>query len=300
VWIACTTLLLMSMVGCGTSPDVRSPSELKANAFVQNGDAALERDSVREALTWYHRAVETDSSYVLGQFMAADTHARLNEFEAALPHIDQVIRLRPDFAGGYGEKSVYLRKLGRLEAAREAAHIAIGLEPSEATGYALLGAAYLRDGLPGTAQAYFLEAVARYENEAMLQDQLLTGIDSVAAHAPAEASIDAPQMVASLKAAWTEQIAQEVSDTGAPERPRSRQSLLALLATWLTVVGGILTLFQQTEDTVTGPSARAHPRLASSSPILRFSHRRSGQIRRVYAFREELYASRERGPRKRR
>jgi hypothetical protein len=81
---------------------------------------------------------------------------------------------------------------------------------------------------------------------------LLTGIDSVAANAPEDVSIDVPQMVADLEAAWAERIAKEVSAPGQPSRPRSRQSLLALLATWLTVVGGILTLFQQTEDTVTG------------------------------------------------
>ena len=148
---------------------------------------------------------------------------------------------------------MYLRELGRLEASRQAAHTAIGLEPEQASGYSLLGATYLQEGLTGTARAYFLEAVARYEDESTFREQLLAGIDSVAAKAPDDVSIDVPQMAADLETAWAEQVAREVSAPGEPVRPRSRQSLLALLATWLTVVGGILTLFQQTEDTVTEP-----------------------------------------------
>lgn len=252
--VACMLLGLVHMVGCGRSLDVRSDSELKANDLVAKGDRAIEADSLRAGLMWYHRAIEADSSYVLAQLLAAQTHAELDEFEQAIPHIDQLIRLRPAFAGGYRSKSVYLRELGEFEASRQAAHTAIGLEPERGHGYSLLGATYLREGLPGTARAYFLEAVTRYEDESTVRQQLLSGrIDSVAAKAPDDVSIDAPQMVADLEAAWADRIAQEVSAPGEPTRPTSRQGLLALLATWLTVVGGILTLFQQTEDTVTGP-----------------------------------------------
>ena len=251
--VACMLVGLVHTMGCNGSLDVRSDSELQANDLVAKGDRALEADSLRAGLMWYHRAIEADSSYVLAQLLAAQTHAGLDEFEQAIPHIDQLIRLRPAFAGGYRSKSVYLRELGQLEASRQAAHIAIGLEPEQASGYSLLGATYLQEGLPGTARAYFLEAVARIEDESAFREQLLAGIDSVAAKAPDDMSIDVPQMVADLEAAWAEQVAREVSAPGEPTRPRSRQSLLALLATWLTVVGGILTLFQQTEDTVTKP-----------------------------------------------
>lgn len=223
-----------------------------ANDLVAKGDQAVEADSFRAALHWYHRAIQADSSYALAQLLAAQTHAELNEFEQAIPHIDQLIRVRPDFTGGYLEKSVYLRKLGRPEASRKAAYIAIGMEPEQASGYSLLGATYLREGLPGTARAYFLEAVARIEDESTFRQDLLAGIDSVAAEAPDGVSVDVSKMVADLEAAWAKRIAQEVSAPGEPARSRSRQSLLALLATWLTVVGGILTLFQQTEDAVTG------------------------------------------------
>ena len=251
---ACLLIVLGgTLTGCMERAHLFSESELRAQELTRKGGEAEASDSLRVALKWYERATETDSTYALGQLLAANTHARLDEFEEGLPHINQTIRLRPDFARGYFEQSWYLRELGQLDASRRAVYLGIGLEPDQPLGYTLLGDTYLRDGLPGTARAYYLEAVARYENESVLRSQLLTQIDSVAAHAPDNVSIDAAQMVADLEAAWTERIAEEVSARGTPQRPRSQQSLLALLATWLTVVGGILTLFQQTEDTVTGP-----------------------------------------------
>lgn len=90
--------------------------------------------------------VEFDVSSADGYFTRATIHVRHGEMELALADFDEAVRLAPDDAECYQQRSLVLSQLGRHAEGLTDAEEAIRLDPDNAESYRARGIAYLGAG----------------------------------------------------------------------------------------------------------------------------------------------------------
>eukprot|EP00794_Sanderia_malayensis_P010956 gene10956-12117_t len=92
-------------------------STINVDKHLDLGKKLLAAGQLTEALSHYHAAVEGDPNNYLTYFKRAAVYLALGRSKAALPDLDEVIQLRPDFVKARTERGNIRLKQGDLDAA---------------------------------------------------------------------------------------------------------------------------------------------------------------------------------------
>src|SRR5262249_15224168 len=79
------------------SPAVVSDNAKTAEEFLKHGDVAFDRGNCQEALAVYTQALALNPNYAEAYNNRAYTYMRMQNYAAALPDLDQALRIRPDY-----------------------------------------------------------------------------------------------------------------------------------------------------------------------------------------------------------
>ena len=88
-----------------------------------------------------------------------DDLTRLGRAAEALPHLERAIALQPGFAAAHNNRAIALARLGRLDEARRGFREALRLQPGHAQARFNLGLSIAQEGNPGDALPHFTEAI---------------------------------------------------------------------------------------------------------------------------------------------
>lgn len=94
------------------------------------GKKLLAAGQLAEALSHYHAAVEGDKQNYLTYFRRATVYLALGKSKSALPDLDKVMELKPDFTAARLQRGNVLLKQGKLQDAKEDFETVIQKEPT--------------------------------------------------------------------------------------------------------------------------------------------------------------------------
>jgi len=84
---------------------------------------------------------------------------RLGRAAEALPHLERALALQPGFAAAHNNRGIALAQLGRFDEARRGFREALRLQPRDARARFNLGLSIAQEGNPGEALPHFTEAI---------------------------------------------------------------------------------------------------------------------------------------------
>jgi DnaJ family protein C protein 3 len=93
---------------------------------MERGKEFLSKGQFADALQQYHAAVELDPTDYQIYFRRATVLLATGKVKAALPDLDKVVQLKPDFIAGRIQRGNILLKQGQLDDAQEDFQIAVG------------------------------------------------------------------------------------------------------------------------------------------------------------------------------
>jgi tetratricopeptide (TPR) repeat protein len=85
-----------------------------SGALVNLGTIAFRSGKLKEAETWYLRAMEADASYPLAHFNLGNLYDEQSNFEEAIKHYREAIRLNPRYADAYFNLALLCERNGEL------------------------------------------------------------------------------------------------------------------------------------------------------------------------------------------
>ncbi|MFH4975451.1 hypothetical protein AB6A40_002160 [Gnathostoma spinigerum] len=92
-------------------------SESEINRHLELGKKLMAKQQYADALTHYHAAVELDPSNFMTLYRRATIYLALGRSRAAIPDLDRVIELKPDFISAHMQRGSVLLKQGSLDEA---------------------------------------------------------------------------------------------------------------------------------------------------------------------------------------
>lgn len=230
VRVVVATLIVSLLCGIGDA----FAQEEGTDALMNQAEQLAESDSTEEALTLYEQVLEQDSTVLNAYRKRASLYARQEQYVEAARQMErlQAVRSEPS-ADDYGTRARYLIAAGKdLETAQDLALQAMEMDLNTPRWPNVLGHAYLLDRQPRTAKFYYRKAMGRMTYREDLDAALATFDTLVVRGHPEEPLITMKDWyhVTYLKEGGEK-------DQGV--------SLLALLGTWITVVVGVVSLFEQ-------------------------------------------------------
>ncbi|XP_074657591.1 dnaJ homolog subfamily C member 3-like [Tubulanus polymorphus] len=98
---------------------VHSASKEDVEKHLELGKRLLSSGQLAEALQHYHEAIEGDQSNYLSYFQRATVYLAIGKSKSALPDLNKVIELKPDFSGARQQRANIYLKQGKLSDAQE-------------------------------------------------------------------------------------------------------------------------------------------------------------------------------------
>jgi len=237
----CQAILLLSLclvLGGGTAS--AQTSTLPIDSLEARAERAAESGSTAVAIKLYSRILERDSTNLGALSDRGFLYADQGQYAQAAADLGQFQKVDPTTpADIIGSRGWFLTLAGDLEKARELARRAIEMDPSPGTWQLNLGHTYLLDDQPRTAKYYYRKAIARIETQEELK-QYLSDFDTFIEQNRS------PEEAETMKD-WF-----HVTYLSEGEELRSREGgLLAFLGTWITLVVGLISLFQRGGEAMT-------------------------------------------------
>lgn len=132
-----------------------------SNAYNYLGFVYFRDGKVDEAIKNYHKALENEL-YLNPQ----DAHLNLGvaylsrkEYRKAIPHLEEAIRLVPDFTAAYNNLGLAYEGLGQYDKAQLYYERAVELNPQYADAYLNLGKLFYRSGERKKAKTNFIQVI---------------------------------------------------------------------------------------------------------------------------------------------
>lgn len=101
-------------------------------SHIEQGNKLLSAGQFADALTHYHFAIEEDPSNYMTFFRRATAYLAVGKSKSALPDLDQVLVLKPDFKAARMQRASVKLKQGRLAEAEEDYRDVLQQDPSHA------------------------------------------------------------------------------------------------------------------------------------------------------------------------
>lgn len=145
-----------------------------ADEWKAKGNAALQQGDAKQAIEYFTKGLEVDSTNAILYSNRSAAHAQLSNWNNALEDAEGAIQSKPDWPKGYSRKGLALLKLHRYESAISAYEKALELEPEnavykenlelaqnglKASEQNVLGEEKVNRGKPGQAFQFFDEAI---------------------------------------------------------------------------------------------------------------------------------------------
>lgn len=131
-------------------------------ALLDKGLDLHKRGSLDDAAKIYQEILSIDPEHLDALQLLATLKGQIGDHAVALTLFDEVIRLRPDYAGAFNNRGNALKRLKRVHEAIESYDVAIRLKPDYADAFNNRGAALLE-------LKRFEEALASYDNAIRLR-----------------------------------------------------------------------------------------------------------------------------------
>lgn len=221
-------------------------------------DAASEAKQVGDstlALHIYGRILQVDSTQSAAYFQRARIHAGQGRYRAAATEfVAYESAYAAPTANYIGTKGWYWLLAGEIEQAQAASRRAMEIDPRAVPWPLNLGHTFLVDHQPETAKFYYRQAMEHIRGPSDLQ-QCLRDFDRLAkpayaARIPADPDPHRAR-VRAMKDWFHVTYLREGDDL------RSQTSWLAFLGTWVTLVGGLISLFGESGKSLTAESRAA-------------------------------------------
>ncbi len=134
------------------------------NFFAHNnlGNALAERGKLNAAIPHYERALQLKPSYAEAHINLGVALAQLGKWNAAIPEFEQALQLKPDSAEAHSNLGVALTQQGKWNAAVPHYERALQLKPDSAEVHNNLGLALVKQGM-------WHEAIPHYERALQLK-----------------------------------------------------------------------------------------------------------------------------------
>uniref|UniRef100_A0AAF5PKL4 J domain-containing protein n=2 Tax=Wuchereria bancrofti TaxID=6293 RepID=A0AAF5PKL4_WUCBA len=107
-------------------------SRMEASKHMEMGREFLSKGQFADALSHYHAAIDSDPKNYQTLYSRATVYLAIGKSKAALPDLDSVIRLKPDFIAARIERGNVLLKQGDIHQAKADFEAAAKADPSNA------------------------------------------------------------------------------------------------------------------------------------------------------------------------
>ena len=216
---------------------------------------AQDQEAYDEALQLYDRIIEVDSTEPAAYYQRGRTLARQERYYAAAQTFTDYEAVDPTPRPSYvGTKGWYWLLAGEIDSARTASRRALGMNPNYPAWPLNLGHSFMVDYQPETAKFFYRQAMESIRSRRDLQ-RCLADFDTLAtARYAKRISVDPDVHVAqvrSMKDWFHVTYLREGNDL------RSQTNWLAFFGTWITLVGGLVSFFQESGKSLTPESRDA-------------------------------------------
>lgn len=225
------------------------------NALFDAASEARDQGAYGKALQLYDRIIEVDSTEPAAYYQRARLLAQRERYHAAAQtFIDyEAVDATPQ-PSYVGTKGWYWLLAGEIDSARTASRRAMAMEPRYPAWPLNLGHSYLVDYQPETAKFFYRQSMETIGGQSDLE-RCLADFDTLATARYAKRISATPDAhiarVRSMKDWFHVTYLREGDDL------RSQTGWLAFLGTWITLVGGLVTLFQESGKSLTADSREA-------------------------------------------
>ena len=238
-----SVVVAVLIVGVLYGTDSALAQEGRIDAWMNQAEQFAESDSIQEALDLYGQVLEQDSTVSNAYREKAALYAQQEKYVEAARQLEQLQEIRSEpSARDIGTQAKYLIAAGEdLEAAQDLALQAMEMDLNTPRWPHALGHAYLLDRQPRTAKFYYRKAMERMTSREDLEVALATFDTLVVRGRPEEPLVTMKDW---YHVTYLKEGGEESKGT----------SPLALLGTWITVVVGLVSLFEQGGDAMTKES----------------------------------------------
>lgn len=236
-----TVLLLAICFASGSGAASAQESTLPVDTLETRAERAADAGSTAVAIELYSRILERDSTDKGALWNRANLYSEQGKYEEAASDLGRYQEIDPTPPDAViGARGWYLTLAGDdLEKARELSRRAVEMDPSPGTWQLNLGHTFLLDEKPRTAKYYYREAIARIESRDELK-RYLSDFNQLAKQGRSPGEVQAMED-------WF-----HVTYLSEGEELRSdEEGLLAFLGTWITLVVGLISLFQRGGEAMT-------------------------------------------------
>lgn len=133
------SILLLLLAGCSSQKDL------------VEGNRAYARGDAKAALVAYARALQSPETSATANLNMGRVYLEVGDAKSAMPHLDQGLQARPDFALGYVHRARAEIMLERGDEALRDLHKAVALDSNLREGWLELGKLLAARGQPGPA-----------------------------------------------------------------------------------------------------------------------------------------------------
>uniref|UniRef100_A0A060T8D6 ARAD1C28534p n=1 Tax=Blastobotrys adeninivorans TaxID=409370 RepID=A0A060T8D6_BLAAD len=202
----------------------------EADKLKAEGNAAFAAKDFEKAIELFTKAIEASSepNHVLYSNRSG-SYASLKQFDQALKDAEEAVRIKPDWAKGYGRKGTALHGLGDLVSARDAFEAGLKVDPSNAQ---------LQSGLKSVDDAIAREASQDGTSPDMGVGQLFNSPDvwaKLSANSKTKDFVNDPSFVAEFKKLQANPMA---ALTTATQDPRLMAAISVLLGIDMNAMPG--------------------------------------------------------------
>lgn len=254
------------------APDTPAPDTLHTitdlGILFDAANRARDDRAYQQALRLYGRILQVDSTQSSAYFQRARILADQERYRAAAMEFVTLEAVNTAPRANYiGTKGWYWLLAGEIDRARTASRRAMEIAPNYAAWPLNLGHSYLIDHQPETAKFFYRQAMEHIRGRSDLQ-RCLKDFDRLAQESYAvRLSVDPAPHVTRVRAMkdWF-----HVTYLREGDDLRSQTGWLAFLGTWVTLVGGLISLFGESGKSLT-PESRDAVRswLVDSDPTRR-------------------------------
>jgi len=236
LWVLTVPILLM--------PDLApaQPASVPTDSLYARADRAAEAGSTDAALQLYGRILARDSTATEALDERADLYAEEEQYTEAAQDLKQILKIDPTPSSyTLGDRGWYLILAGKLQESREPTRQAMERNPHFAGWPLNMGHSYALNSQPETAKFYYRKALRRLNSD----EEYRKALGDFTRFAETDRSRDD---ILAMKD-WF-QITYLSEGVGGGPGP------LALLGTWITIIVGLVSLFQKGGEAMTKESQR--------------------------------------------
>lgn len=218
------------------------PASVPTDSLYARAERAAEAGSTKAAIQFYGHILAQDSTATEALDERADLYAEQEKYAKAAQDLKQVQQTDPTPSSHtLGERGWYLILGGKLQEAREPTRQAMEQNPHYAAWPLNMGHSYALKSQPETAKFYYRKALRRLNSEEQYRKSL-ADFNRFAEEGRSRDDILAMKD-------WF-QVTYLSEGVGGGPGP------LALLGTWITIIVGLVSLFQKGEEAMTEKSQR--------------------------------------------